>query len=146
MKGRKCKHPFTGYVFYKQFLPNGRCYYYLYNKSLGKRRLISRARYRMSVALGRRLKKWEHVDHKDENKTNDALGNLQILTQEQNNRKSVRARGKQKKFISLSCVVCGTEFKRTLRLHRMRMREGNLPTCSKSCGGKVSKLRREGLL
>ena len=146
MKGRKCKYPFIGYVFYKQFLPNGRCYYYLYSRSLGKRRLISRARYRMSVALGRRLKKWEHVDHRDEDKTNDSIDNLQILTQAQNNRKSVKVRGKQKKFIRLSCVVCGTEFRRTRRLHRMRMKEGNLPTCSKSCGGKVPKLRREGLL
>lgn len=146
MKAKKCKYPFTGYVFYKQYLPNGRCYYYLYNKELGKRRLISRARYRMSVHLGRRLKRWEHVDHRDEDKTNDRLSNLQILTQAANNQKSVLARGKNKKFIRLSCVVCATEFERTMRLHRMRMKEGNLPTCSKSCGGKVPKLRREGLL
>ncbi len=146
MKGRKCKYPFTGYVFYKQFLPNGRCYYYLYNKNLGRRRLISRARYRMSVALGRRLKKWEHVDHKDEDKTNDALKNLQILTQAQNNMKSVKARGKQKKFIRLSCIVCGIEFDRELRNHLSNSKAGNLPCCGKQCGGKIPKLRRDGLL
>jgi hypothetical protein len=100
----------------------------------------------MCVKLNRKLLKWEHVDHIDEDKTNDHISNLQILSQSENNKKSLKSRGKEKKYVKLYCVVCGTGFKRTMRLHRMRMKEGNLPTCNKSCGGKIPKLRREGLL
>ena len=149
MISKHCKFPFLGLLGYKQYLPNGRCYIYLRNPKTDKRRLISRARYRMCVKLGRILEKWEHVDHIDHidgDKTNDSVRNLQILTVSQNNSKSVIQNNKQKRFIKLSCVVCGTTFRRDLRLHRMRMKEGNLPTCSRTCGGRVFKLRREGLL
>lgn len=146
MKSKRCKSPFDDFVGYKQYLPNDRCYIYLVNTFTGKRRLISRARYRMCVKLNRILSKSEHVDHRDEDKTNDNITNLQILTQAANNKKSIKARGKEKKYVKLYCVVCGIGFKRTKRLHRMRMKEGSLQTCSKSCGGKIPKLRREGLL
>lgn len=42
------------------------------------------ARYLMSVKLGRFLSKDETVDHIDENKLNDKIENLQILSREEN--------------------------------------------------------------
>lgn len=48
------------------------------------RKTISYARYIMSVKLGRELSKEEQVDHIDNDKTNDSIDNLQILTAEDN--------------------------------------------------------------
>lgn len=48
------------------------------------RTTISYARYLMSVKLGRLLTDHEHVDHIDNDKTNDLIDNLQILTPEEN--------------------------------------------------------------
>lgn len=45
------------------------------------------ARYLMAVKLGRFLTKDEQVDHIDNDKTNDDINNLQILTQAENIRK-----------------------------------------------------------
>lgn len=45
------------------------------------------ARYLMAVKLGRFLRDDEQVDHIDNDKTNDAIENLQILTQTENIRK-----------------------------------------------------------
>ena len=50
----------------------------------------SYARYLMSVAKGRRLDKTEQVDHIDEDKSNDTIENLQILTQKENIAKNKR--------------------------------------------------------
>ena len=46
------------------------------------------ARYKLEKKLGRPLRKNETVDHKDEDKTNDRITNLQILTRAENARKS----------------------------------------------------------
>lgn len=48
------------------------------------RKTISYARYLMSVKLGRELTDEETVDHIDNDKTNDSLDNLQILTYKEN--------------------------------------------------------------
>lgn len=42
----------------------------------------------MSVHLGRILTDKEEVDHKDDNKCNDDLSNLQVLTLEEHNKKT----------------------------------------------------------
>lgn len=48
------------------------------------RTTMALARYKMAVKLGRMLRDDEQVDHIDNDKTNDAIDNLQILTAEQN--------------------------------------------------------------
>lgn len=50
------------------------------------------SRWLMQQHLGRELGPLEHVDHKDEDKTNDSLSNLQILTPAENSRKSALGR------------------------------------------------------
>ncbi len=52
----------------------------------------SYARFLMSVKLGRRLRKEEQVDHIDEDKTNDSVDNLQIITQKDNLHKNAKFR------------------------------------------------------
>lgn len=51
------------------------------------RKTISYARYLMSVKLGRILRDDEHVDHIDNNKLNDCIDNLQILSSKENIKK-----------------------------------------------------------
>ena len=48
------------------------------------RTTIALARYRMAIKLGRLLRDDEQVDHIDNDKTNDSIDNLQILSKEDN--------------------------------------------------------------
>lgn len=51
------------------------------------------ARYKLEKKLGRPLRKGETVDHKDEDKTNDRITNLQVLSLADNVRKSADGKG-----------------------------------------------------
>ena len=63
--------------------PEGRRTLILFNSS-DDRTSTQYARYLLAVKLGRFLNDDEQVDHKDNDKTNDALGNLQILSKQEN--------------------------------------------------------------
>ena len=67
--------------------PEGRRTLILFNSS-DDRTSTQYARYLLAVKLGRFLNDDEQVDHKDNDKTNDALGNLQILSKQENIAKS----------------------------------------------------------
>lgn len=62
----------------------------------------------MELSLNRGLLKREHVDHIDDNKTNDDLNNLQILTPKENSYKA----SKGVAFVWLKCDYCGRVFSR----------------------------------
>lgn len=63
----------------------------------GERRRTNYARYLMQKHLGRRLKLSECVDHIDENKLNDKLSNLQVLSVAENNLKNLLFRARKAK-------------------------------------------------
>ena len=100
----------------------------------------SYARYLMSVKLGRFLTNQEEVDHIDENRTNDDINNLQILTPEQNKEKQRLhyINNVQQKF-DLSCPQCGKDFTLTERdmgekFYKHYQNNGSgLIFCSRSC-------------
>ena len=89
------------------------------------------ARYLMAVKLGRFLTKEEHVDHKDEDKTNDAIDNLQILTVLENNRKHFC-----KPRLICSCPICGLIFMSTKK--KLGGKTQTTKCCSRKCGGKMA--------
>jgi len=91
------------------------------------------ARYLMSVHLGRFLEPTEQVDHKDEDKTNDNIGNLQILTIVENNIKTHK-----QPDINLTCPVCMKGFSRTRTQVAWKIKTGKKICCSRKCGGKYS--------
>lgn len=102
------------------------------------RTTITLAKYRLSKHLGRILKRHEEVDHKDGNKTNDAIGNLQILTKLQNLKKQQVEANRTKTMRTLKCPVCRIRFIREARQLNSKLDAGRKPCCSRQCGGKIS--------
>lgn len=92
------------------------------------------ARYLMSVKLGRYLTEFEQVDHIDEDKTNDSLENLQLLTRSENIRKQNKSRGR--KMVRYQCPVCHSEFTRRRGNSHFQNSKITTVACSRSCSGK----------
>jgi hypothetical protein len=99
------------------------------------RRTQSYPRYLMENYLGRVLNDWEHVDHINDDFTDDRIENLQILLQAENNRKST----KPAETMWFTCSVCQGKFDIPARQFRQnQIVQGKAgPYCSKSCAGKV---------
>lgn len=102
----------------------------------GNRTSISYARYLVSCKLKRYLYKNEQVDHIDNNKLNDCIENLQILSHKENNiKKNIHLGIKKKEDIELICPVCNIKFKRPARNIENKLKAGKKPSCSRRCGG-----------
>lgn len=99
-----------------------------------KRTSTSYARYLMSVDLGRPLLPSEHVDHIDENKLNDSLSNLQLLSIGENNSKYRAAKGIKKAIAILACPACGIVFERPKNQTHL-VKGGAFSACSRKCSG-----------
>ena len=98
------------------------------------------ARYLIAVKIGRFLSNEETVDHIDNDKTNDNIENLQILSIAENCRKSSKLPD-----VKLICPICGKVFYKTqsqLRGKKDRAKEGNI-ACSRTCGGKLSHVTKD---
>ena len=111
----------------------------LYNTNSNKRSTTSYARYLMSVHLGRYLKPKEHVDHIDNDGTNDVISNLQLLSQQENNRKSSKTKGN--KLVEYECPVCDNTFTVRRGLSHLVIKTKKSVTCSRTCGGKISHMK-----
>ena len=106
----------------------------------GSRTSVSYARYLMSCELKRYLNKDEQVDHIDNDKMNDSVKNLQILSHTENNiKKNVFYGIKLKDDVELLCPVCDTRFKRPARNVEHKVKAGKKPCCSRRCGGIISR-------
>lgn len=101
----------------------------------GKRKGMLYARYIWEMHNNRELPEGFTIDHIDEDKTNDSIENLQILSLIDNMRKNVEVRTKRGELnimLKLICPICGKVFdfpKRNLSTH-------SNPCCSRSCGAK----------
>lgn len=141
MKGEIGQSPFNQYKIYGPILhkkENRRIVVLIPLFPSLKRTSMSYARFIMSVFLRRELKTNEEVDHKDGDKTNDNLDNLQILSGEANRKKSFIDRKIHKKMVELKCPECQTIFvRRRGRTHLVN--KGSRATfCSRRCSGKFS--------
>lgn len=106
-----------------------------------KKKTVSYAKYLMEKHIGRLLIDDETVDHIDEDFTNDSIENLQILSREENAKKSVR-------FTAMRvciCLQCGKEFKMKERDYfNNQINKGKAgPFCGRSCAGRWSMLGRK---
>lgn len=115
---------------------DGRRHIIHYDFESGTRRTQSYPRYLMELVLGRKLESWEHVDHINNDPTDDRVENYQVLTQKRNNQKSIIFSGRSAKFIELACFSCGISFQRELRRETERVKANRSgPFCSKECLG-----------
>lgn len=103
----------------------------LYN-SEKDRSTTSYARYMMSVFLKRFLLKTEHVDHIDNDKTNDIIENLQLLSPKENSNKQSKVRGRM--WVKIKCPVCDDIFHKKANVTQaMNCHKGKITCCSYTC-------------
>lgn len=115
---------------------DGRRHVIHYDFEKGIRRTQSYPRYLMELALDRKLESWEHVDHINDDPTDDRIENYQVLTQKKNNQKATVFHGKTAKTVTLICFSCGIEFQRCERREKERINANRTgPFCSKQCVG-----------
>lgn len=100
-----------------------------------ERTTISYARYLMCVKLGYILGDEYEVDHIDDDKTNDDINNLQVLTKEQNRiKRESNYIVNQQVVYGVYCAYCGGPFLITERDRKMKIAKGVQHTfCSKRC-------------
>ena len=92
------------------------------------RKTIAFARYIMAVHLGRELTAEETVDHINEDKTDDSITNLQLMSRKDNKAKSQKPRT----WITAVCPHCHSQFK-YMKGQRKNSRN---PACSRRCASK----------
>lgn len=115
---------------------DGRQHVIHYSSATGKRRTQSYPRYLMENFLGRELAEGEHVDHVNEDYTDNRLENLQILSQKENNLKHIEVKGKEAKMHQFNCQVCGVKASKPLSKVQGNWNRGSSgPYCSKRCAG-----------
>lgn len=100
-----------------------------------KKTTISYARYLMTVKLNRILEPYEHVDHIDNDKLNDVIDNLQIISVQENNIKRVKHLKLETQPVTLVCPVCEITFSKPRRQVIVKLNANKKPTCSRKCGG-----------
>lgn len=106
----------------------------------GKSKQLWLSRYLMQQKLGRELLNSEHVDHIDEDKTNDDIANLQILTKSENTSKHNESRGNLKGILTYLCPSCEKLFERKVKIVESNAKYNKTgPYCSKSCSSKGRK-------
>lgn len=109
----------------------------LFNSS-SDRSTTSYARYLMAVHLGRYLDEAEEVDHVNNDKTDDILSNLQILTRAENIAKKNKADGRA--MVEIKCPVCGVLFlKRKGQTQLVESLSGKITCCSRKCSNDFKK-------
>lgn len=94
------------------------------------RTTISYARYLMSVHLGYVVPNEYEVDHINNDKTDDRIENLQLLTQQENISKENKLKTIYYEFI---CPICKNNFSLTGKQLGQRRDKIN-PCCGVSCG------------
>jgi hypothetical protein len=115
----------------------GRATVTLYN-SASDRSSTQYARYLLAVKMNRYLTSEEEADHIDDDKTNDCLSNLQLLSSKENRNKLNHNKGiSMAEFI---CPVCEKIFSIVKRNSPLVIKSKKAATCSRSCGGKLKSI------
>jgi len=139
------EYPFDGYKGYIRIVNSGKSKgrrvigFYSMIKT-PKRLTMSYARYLMCVKEKRILSKDEQIDHKDSDKTNDCIENLQILSSQENNKKRVVDLGISLMMVELKCPVCNCLFSRG-KNRIFLSKKGYYSTCSKKCKDDMNSIK-----
>lgn len=103
----------------------------------GHRQTKSYPRYLMEQHLNRELLPSETIDHIDNDKTNNNISNLQILSLKDNAKK--QAALNPRKLYTFTCPQCNTPATKYLSdvVHNRKTGKSG-PYCSRSCAGKAT--------
>jgi predicted Zn-ribbon and HTH transcriptional regulator len=93
----------------------------------------------MENHIGRLLTKEEIVHHKDENKKNNSIENLQIMSASEHKE---HHHPKGRTFVELKCPNCGVMFFKEKR----NIYGKKEPKCSRTCNGQYSRKIQLGLM
>lgn len=93
----------------------------------------------MENKLGRILDKNEVVHHKDEDKNNNDINNLEVVSRS----KHSCMHAPIIENIKLKCFYCEEYFYLKPHLARLRLKRSDKPCCSRSCSGKAQKINTE---
>jgi len=105
----------------------------------GSRQTLSYPRYLMQLHLGRALLPHEHVDHVNNDKLDNTISNLQLLSLRENNHKhSALHPEKMHEFICPCCNAPAIKRLRDVTGNKKKNKSG--PYCSRSCAGKHTHL------
>ena len=114
-----------------------------------KKQVVPYARYLMEQYLGRKLREDEEVHHKDHDKTNDAIENLEVINSTEHRKHHNPL--KYKDTIE-QCYVCGKSFTFTAKQYSNKYKERNRKPdtvdkyfCSRRCSGIYGKKNQEHL-
>lgn len=111
---------------------DGRSHIIIINKD-GTRYTQSYPRFLMEQSLGRKLERWEQVDHINDNVTDNNIENFQLLSQSENIRKS-----KHEELVEIICVYCGQKAIKKMKNVKANKKKGKSgPYCSRRCAGLV---------
>lgn len=90
-------------------------------------------RWIMEQHLGRRLERWEQVHHRNHNRLDNRIENLELVT--------VSEHGERHTWRPLmtECPICGTEF----TPHKTK--RGRTKTCGQKCGAQLTWQTRRGV-
>lgn len=132
--------PFFGWRVSKPFIGGGRKCVYLSTSGRSSWKMTV-ARYKMCVYLGFILSKGMEVDHIDEDRTNDSLSNLQVLSRCDNSRKAAAHKGRA--YVELRCPWCSKTFIRERRQTFLGVKGRKFTTCGRSCGGRLAHFSRQ---
>lgn len=93
------------------------------------------ARYLLSVKFGRYLEDNEQADHINNDKTDDRIENLQLLSTKDNRLKETKRYWEDKeKYMELICTTCGDSFNYLQKNYRFYTKKGRTKFyCSKNC-------------
>lgn len=148
MKRTDAPYPYEEYQFYK---PNfhkkeGRFYISLVHKITKKQTTVSYAKFLYETTFNVKLNKDQFVDHIDDNKSNDVISNLQILSHEDNIKKSLKANSIVKEYIVLKCPNCEIIFTRARNKTHLCKKKNSYTACSRQCSGKTADKIRTGII
>lgn len=101
----------------------------------GTRGSKSYSKWLLEQKIGRAMESWETADHIDEDKTNDDLENLQVLSLSDNVKKHHSLNPTEMYYFF--CPCCGNGASKPLRNVKGNWKKGKGgPYCSRSCSGK----------
>lgn len=130
LKGTRGQRPYSRYLVYKVFHKReGRYFAVLF--SIKHRTTIAWAKYVLEVSLRRKLRAGYQAHHKDKDKTNDAIDNLQEKLGREHQREhfdNCKAR-----YVALDCPYCHKEFVVEYNQTHWGKRRGEATHCSRPC-------------